>query len=71
MTNHWSEGLLTSCSSNVNREQHKHLVKVLRDLHLDVLELPPDEDHPLSVFVSDCAVVVNGIALLCHPLEGF
>lgn len=52
------------------REQHKHLVKVLRDLHLDVLELPPDEDHPLSVFVSDCAVVVNGIALLCHPLEG-
>ena len=40
------------------RDQHQHLVQVLRDLSLDVLELPPDEDHPQS----------GTIALLCQHL---
>ena len=50
--------------------QHQGLVSVLRGLGLDVLELPPDEDSPGSVFVGDCAVVVNGVALLCRPGSG-
>lgn len=52
------------------RAQHQGLVIVLRGLGLDVLELPPDEDSPGSVFVGDCAVVVNGVALLCRPGSG-
>ena len=48
------------------REQHSGLVSTLRDLGLDVLELPPDENSPLSVFVGDCAVIVNGVALICR-----
>ena len=52
------------------REQHQYLVRVLRNLDLDVLELPPDEDNPFSVFVSDCAFIVNGIALMCRPAGG-
>ena len=49
------------------RRQHQLLVSALRDLGLDVLELPPDEDSPLSVFVADTAVILNGVALLCRP----
>ena len=52
------------------RLQHQGLVTVLRGLGLDVLELPPDEDSPGSVFVGDCAVVINGVALLCRPGSG-
>lgn len=40
---------------------------MLRDLGLDVLELPPDENFPECVFVEDTAVVCNGIALICRP----
>lgn len=35
------------------RAQHRHLVSLLRGQGLDVLELPPDEDSPRSVFVGD------------------
>ena len=52
------------------QQQHQSLVLLLRNLGIDVLELAPDEDNPLSVFVSDCAFVVNGIALLCQPQHG-
>ena len=52
------------------RRQHQHLVSTLRDLGLDVLELPPDEASPLSVFVADTAVILNGVALLCRPGAG-
>ena len=52
------------------RLQHQGLVTVLRGLGLDVLELPPDEVSPGSVFVGDCAVVINGVALLCRPGSG-
>ena len=52
------------------RKQHEHLVSTLRDLGLDVLELPPDEESPLSVFVADTAVILNGVALLCRPGGG-
>jgi len=52
------------------RRQHQGLVAGLRALGLDVLELPPDEDSPLSVFVGDCAVILNGVALICRPGAG-
>ena len=52
------------------REQHQHLASVLRDLGLDVLELPPDEQSPVSVFTADCAFLINGIALICRPRSG-
>lgn len=41
--------------------------RLLRDLGLDVLELPPDENLPECPFIEDCAVVCNGIALICRP----
>ncbi|XP_055524125.1 N(G),N(G)-dimethylarginine dimethylaminohydrolase 1 isoform X2 [Wyeomyia smithii] len=47
--------------------QHEAYVRLLRDLGLDVLELPPDENLPECPYVEDCAVVCNGIALICRP----
>jgi len=52
------------------REQQESLVLCLRSLGVDVLELPPDEASPQSVFTSDCAVTLNGIALVCRPAGG-
>ncbi|XP_055613429.1 N(G),N(G)-dimethylarginine dimethylaminohydrolase 1 isoform X1 [Uranotaenia lowii] len=47
--------------------QHEAYVRLLRDIGLDVLELPPDENLPECPYVEDCAVVCNGIALICRP----
>jgi len=52
------------------REQQECLVQCLRNLGVDVLELPPDEASPYSVFTSDCSVTLNGIALICRPAGG-
>merc|ERR1719334_841430 len=52
------------------RQQQESLVLCLRNLGVDVLELPPDETSPLSVFTSDCAVTLNGVALICRPALG-
>ena len=49
------------------REQQENLVRCLRVLDVDVLELPPDEESPNSVFINDCAVVLQGLALICKP----
>lgn len=49
------------------REQHEDLVKCLRGLDIDVLEMAPEETSPLSVFTRDCAVTHNGTALICRP----
>ena len=49
------------------RQQQEDLVRCLRSLNVDVLELPPDEESPCSVFVNDCALVLNGVALMCRP----
>jgi len=37
------------------REQQEALVKCLRGLDIDVLEMAPDEDSPTSVYTRDCA----------------
>ena len=43
------------------------LNSLLRDLGLDVIELPPDENIPECTYVEDTAVVCNGIALITRP----
>ncbi|XP_044732595.1 N(G),N(G)-dimethylarginine dimethylaminohydrolase 1 [Chrysoperla carnea] len=49
------------------KKQHEAYVRILRELGLDVIELPPDETLPECVFVEDAAVVCNGIALITRP----
>lgn len=43
------------------------IFSLLRELGLDVVELPPDENLPECAFVEDTAVVCNGIALITRP----
>lgn len=43
------------------------LYSLLRDLGLDVIELPPDENIPECAYVEDTAVICNGIALITRP----
>ena len=62
-----AQGLSATVNIDEARRQHENYVKALRDLEVDVIELPADEKHPDCVFVEDCAVVCNGIALLCRP----
>ncbi|XP_042857651.1 N(G),N(G)-dimethylarginine dimethylaminohydrolase 1-like [Penaeus japonicus] len=52
---------------NLARKQHETYVATLREIGLDVIELPPDEVHPHCMFVEDVAVVCNGIALVTRP----
>lgn len=49
------------------KKQHENFVRLLRELGLDVIELPPDEALPDCVFVEDTAVVCNGTALITRP----
>ncbi|XP_060520374.1 N(G),N(G)-dimethylarginine dimethylaminohydrolase 1 [Cylas formicarius] len=49
------------------KKQHENYVRLLRELGLDVIELPPDETLPECVFVEDCAVICNGAALITRP----
>ncbi|XP_030756168.1 N(G),N(G)-dimethylarginine dimethylaminohydrolase 1 [Sitophilus oryzae] len=49
------------------KKEHENYVRLLRELGLDVIELPPDEGLPECVFVEDCAVVCNGAALITRP----
>ena len=51
------------------RKQHQALAQILRQLGLDVVEMPPDEASPLCCFVEDLAVVCNGVALIARPKE--
>lgn len=49
------------------KRQHEAYVRLLRELGLDVIELPPDESLPECVYVEDTAIVCNGIALITRP----
>ncbi|XP_073828380.1 N(G),N(G)-dimethylarginine dimethylaminohydrolase 1 isoform X2 [Musca autumnalis] len=46
------------------KEQHKQFCSLLRELGLDVIELPPDDELPYSVFVETSVVICNGVALI-------
>lgn len=59
----------TKCDVQLDeaKRQHEALVKLLRELGLDVIELPPDENLPECIFVEDTAIVCNGTALITRP----
>jgi dimethylargininase len=46
------------------RIQHGAYMRALRSLGLTVIELPADERFPDCCFIEDCAVVVDGVALI-------
>jgi len=48
------------------REQHAAYCKTLREIGLEVIYVPRDDEHPDSCFVEDNAVVHNGKALICR-----
>ena len=51
-------------------KQHAEYVRALKNLGLQVIELPADEQYPDCVFVEDVAVVCDGTALIArlgHP----
>ncbi|CAB0041283.1 unnamed protein product [Trichogramma brassicae] len=51
------------------RKQHQALALLLRQIGLDVIEMPPDEASPLCCYVEDLAIVCNGVALIAKPKE--
>ncbi|MHA2342273.1 MAG: dimethylarginine dimethylaminohydrolase family protein [Candidatus Hodarchaeales archaeon] len=55
-----------SVSYNRAISQHRIYVQTLRDLGLDVIELPPLKSFPDSCFVEDTAVIHNGRALVSN-----
>ncbi|XP_071524432.1 N(G),N(G)-dimethylarginine dimethylaminohydrolase 1 [Panulirus ornatus] len=60
-------GVSTQVDLSKARKQHETYVATLREIGLDVIELPADENHPDCTFVEDVAVVCNGTALLTRP----
>ena len=46
------------------KKQHSAYCNTLKELGLDVIHLPIDNEHPDSCFVEDCAVIHNNKALI-------
>ncbi|XP_022219807.1 N(G),N(G)-dimethylarginine dimethylaminohydrolase 1 [Drosophila obscura] len=61
-----SEALLESGPFDVKlaKRQHEQYCTLLREIGLDVIELPPDDLLPEGVFVENSAVICNGVALI-------
>ncbi len=51
------------------RRQHEAYRNTLRELGLEVIQLPRDDQHPDACFVEDTAVVHDGRALICRPAK--
>lgn len=51
------------------KRQHENYVRALRDIGLDVIEMPADEETPWCAFVDDTAFVCNGTAIITKPAE--
>ena len=49
------------------RREHVAYVEALRALGIDVTVLPPLPGHPDGVFVEDCAVVLDEVAVIARP----
>lgn len=49
------------------RQQHEAYNQVLRDLAVDVIELPEQASLADSVFVEDTALVFDEVAIITHP----
>uniref|UniRef100_A0A1B0AE56 Uncharacterized protein n=1 Tax=Glossina pallidipes TaxID=7398 RepID=A0A1B0AE56_GLOPL len=52
------------CDLELAKEQHRSFCSLLREIGLDVIELPPDDELPESVFVETSAIICNGVALI-------
>jgi len=48
-------------------QQHDLYLQILRDLGVDVIELPRLEEHPDAVFVEDTVLVLDEVAVLLRP----
>ncbi len=48
-------------------EQHRGYVALLERLGLEVVALPPLDDHPDGVFVEDVVVVAGDLAIITNP----
>lgn len=51
------------------RRQHENYVRALRDIGLDVIEMPADEQTPWCTFVDGTAFVCNGTAIIAKPAD--
>ncbi|MHA1198232.1 MAG: dimethylarginine dimethylaminohydrolase family protein [Candidatus Heimdallarchaeaceae archaeon] len=51
-------------SLDLAKEQHKEYCRTLRELGLDLIELPPKHDYPDACFVEDNAVVYGNKAFI-------
>ncbi len=52
------------------RQQHRQYEEILQELGLAVLSLPEEPDLPDSVFVEDCAIVLDECAIITRPGAG-
>lgn len=50
----------------IAKRQHEAYVSILREIGLDVIELPPDVELPKGIFVENAAVICNGVALIAR-----
>lgn len=60
-------GITNEINLEEARKQHEDYCRALRQVGLDVIELPADENLPDCVFVEDTAVVCNGTVLITRP----
>ncbi|MDX1699975.1 MAG: arginine deiminase family protein [Melioribacteraceae bacterium] len=52
---------------NLAIEQHEKYIDALKACGLQVIVLPPDEDHPDSTFVEDTALLTTKCAIIANP----
>ena len=48
-------------------KQHQAYIQILTELGLTVITLPPDDEHPDSVFVEDTALLTPKCAIIMRP----
>jgi dimethylargininase len=48
------------------RQQHAQYCAALRAVGVELVELPPDQDHPDACFVQDTAVVLGSLAVIAR-----
>lgn len=53
----------------IAKKQHEAYVNILREIGLDVIELPPDDELPQGIFVESAAVICNGVALIARSKD--